>query len=383
MSDSLRAADSEPAPGPLPSPCTARCALAADQVCIGCGRTRNEIASWSSLDNQRRQQVVVAARARLAAKQAVPLPKRPAFTLVELLVVISIIGILIALLLPAVQSVREAARRVQCVNHLKQLGLGLHSYHAAYNKFPFGGAGVASATNPALKRLWRPSWGTALLPFIEQSALYQQIDLDVPYLDRVNHAPGAVIVPTYLCPSAPKSVLRRPNGDTLTATVRFGRTDYGGNYGERGLRCAPRTNCQNNYADIGISSGTGRGVLLFGKDPQIGMRDILDGSSNTIALGEAPEGRHSIWIGHKNLFDQSAPINAQVKAGTSWSSCSPALKSLEGGFCDFGQEFHSYHPGGSHFLLADGSARLITEQLDLAVFAALLSRRGGEWITDF
>lgn len=306
-----------------------------------------------------------------------------AFTLVELLVVIAIIGISVAVLLPAVQAAREAARRVQCSNNLKQMGLGFHNYQSAFRKFPVGGAGAASATNAFIRKLWRPSWGTTILPFIEQSAVYEKLNVDVPYLDPVNHDGGAEIIPTYLCPSAPKSVMRRPNGDRINSTVLFGRTDYGGNYGERGLRCAPLTHCQNNYSDIGITDGVGRGVLLFGRDGQLSFKSILDGTSNTIIVGEAPEGLHSIWIGHKNLFDQSAPISAQVKTGTTWSSCSPWLKSREGNFCDVGQEFHSYHTGGSLFLMVDGSVRTVTDQIDLKTFAALLSRRGGEVVTEF
>lgn len=306
-----------------------------------------------------------------------------AFTLVELLVVISVIGVLVGLLLPAVQSAREAARRVQCANHLKQVGLGFHSYHSSFQKFPFGGAGVASTTSVPIRKMWRPSWGTALLPYIEQSALYEKLDMDVPYLDAINHAGGAEIVATYLCPSAPKSTMLRPNGDTPSSTQMFGRTDYGGNYGERGLRCPPLQNCQNNYSDIGITDGVGRGSLLLGKDGQLSVNAFLDGTSYTIIVGEAPEGLHSIWIGHKNLFDQSAPISSQVVPGTPWQSCASFLKSGEGNFCDFGQEFHSYHPGGSMFLMVDGSTRFVAEQLDLKTFAALLSRRGGEVVSDF
>ncbi|WP_146599840.1 DUF1559 family PulG-like putative transporter [Novipirellula aureliae] len=311
------------------------------------------------------------------------LRRKQAFTLVELLVVIAIIGVLVGLLLPAVQAAREAARRIQCSNNLKQMGLGFHNYHAAYRKFPVGGAGAASATNAFIKKLWRPSWGTSLLPFIEQPGIYEKLDMDVSYLDPANHDAGAEIVPTYLCPSAPKSTLLRPNGDNLSSTVLFGRTDYGGNYGERGLRCAPLKNCPNNYSDIGITDGVGRGVLLFGKDGQLGINAILDGTSHTIIVGEAPEGLHSIWIGHKNLFDQSAPISAHVLPGTDWVSCSPGLNSREGNFCDLGQEFHSYHVGGSLFLMVDGSVRTVTDDIDLKTFAALLSRRGGEIVADF
>ncbi|MDM4018983.1 DUF1559 domain-containing protein [Roseiconus lacunae] len=308
---------------------------------------------------------------------------RPGFTLVELLVVIAIIGMLIAMLLPAVQSVREAARRVQCLNNEKQLGLGILNYHSAYKRLPYGGAGFASMTNWALRMRWRPSWGTTILPFIEQQSLYEKLDPAIPYLHPDNHAGGQQVVPTYLCPSAPKATLTRPNGDSPSSTLQFGRTDYAGNYGERSLRCYPSRNCQNNYSDIGIGDAVGRGVMLFGKDHQIGLRDILDGTTHTIVCGEAPEGLHSIWIGHKNLFDQSAPISEHVSPGSPWDSCSAMLASRNGDFCDFGQEFHSYHVGGSHFLMADGSARFVTQSLDLQILSALLSRRGGEVITDY
>ena len=365
------------AAGPVASPCIQQCCLAPDNVCTGCGRTRSEIAAWSSSDCETQRSIVELATNRRQSRL------RSGFTLVELLVVISIIGILVGLLLPAVQAAREAVRRIQCANNLKQMGLGFHNYHSVYNKFPVGGAGVASATNAAIRRQWRPSWGSTLLPFMEQTALYNELNLDVPYLDSVNQPGGAKLVPIYLCPTAPKNDLTRPNGDTPTATIKYGRTDYGGNYGERALRCAPLTNCQNNYADTGGSSSTARGVLLFGQEAQLGVRDILDGTSQTIIVGEAPEGLHSIWIGHKNLFDQSAPISAPTGSGSPWASCAVALKSREGNFCDFGQEFHSYHAGGANFLMVDGSASFVSAQLDVKVFAALLSRIGGEIVGEF
>lgn len=301
------------------------------------------------------------------------------FTLIELLVVIAIIGVMVALLLPAVQAAREAARRMQCSNNLKQMGLAFHNYHSVFNRFPVGGAGVVSATNAAIRSRWRPSWGSTILPFMEQQPLYDRLNLDVPFIDEVNHVGGRELVPTYLCPTAPKQVLTRPNGDTLQSSVLFGRTDYGGNYGERGLRCYPQTNCANSYP----GATGGRGVLLFGADAQIGMRDVTDGSSQTIVLGEAPEALHSIWIGHKNLFDQSVPINEKVRSGSRWQSCGLPFKSPRGDFCDFGQEFHSYHSGGAMFLMLDSSGRFVSQTIDVTVFAALLSRSGGEVVGDF
>jgi prepilin-type N-terminal cleavage/methylation domain-containing protein len=296
-----------------------------------------------------------------------------AFTLVELLVVIAIVGLLVGLILPAVQAAREAARRWQCQNNLKQIGLGLANYESTCKRYPKGGAGAVSLTNPAIIAKMRLSWGAAILPYIEQTTLYNLIDLQLPYIHTTNYQAGQTLVETYLCPTAPHKVLYRPNGDTPSSTELYARNDYGGNYGERGLRCHPLS-CQNNYH----SGGGGRGTLMLGSDPDVGTKDITDGLSNTILVGEAPEALHGIWVGHKNVFDQSVPLDARVKPGTTWGSCGKTFKSPQGNFCDFGQEFHSYHPGGCGFALADGSTQYISTQVDFKILAAMLSRAGAE-----
>lgn len=309
--------------------------------------------------------------------------KPQAFTLVELLVVLAIIGILVALLLPAVQAVREAARRMQCQNNLKQIGLGIQNYESTHRYLPKGGAGTVSLTDPNARSRWRLSWGAAILPFIEQMPLYETIDQNQPFIHPNNLIAGQTFVDTFLCPTAPKMELLRPNGDTPASTIRYARTDYGGNYGERGLRCQPRTNCQNNYSDQGSTDGGGRGTLLLWIEKDITLRDILDGTTHTILVGEAPEGLHSIWIGHKNVFDQSVPLDARVKPGSRWQACHSVFKSRHGNFCDFGQEFHSYHPGGCSFSYADASTRFLSNSIDVKVLSAMLSRRGGEIIGDY
>jgi prepilin-type N-terminal cleavage/methylation domain-containing protein len=298
------------------------------------------------------------------------------FTLVELLVVIAIIGLLVSLLLPAVQAAREAARRLQCQNNLKQMGLGLASYESVHRKYPKGGSGAVSLTNPNVIARMRTPWGVAILPWIELGTLYDSINHAVPFIHPDNLQPGRTLVPGYLCPSAPKNEWFRPNGDTPHSPNRYARTDYGGNYGERGLRCYPLNNCPNTY----LQGGGGRGTLMLGPDPDIAARDITDGLSNTVLIGEAPEGLHSIWIGHKNVFDQSVPLDARISPQSPWIPCHPAFSSHRGGICDFGQEFHSYHAGGGGFALADGSTHFLAAQMDVKVLAAMLSRSGGEVI---
>ncbi|WP_435007785.1 DUF1559 domain-containing protein [Tundrisphaera lichenicola] len=311
-----------------------------------------------------------------------PCARRPGFTLIELLVVIAIIAVLIALLLPAVQAAREAARRIGCTNNLKQMGLAFHHYHEVHNVFPIGGYGGSLPTsafwdNPLIQARRIASWGTAILPYMEQAPLYNSINQGRWFVQPENLTAGGITIAAFLCPSNPASSLFKPNGDNASSPP-FGRNDYAGNFGERALRCYPSMNCQNSYSDQGEPSG--RGVIMPWGTITVGVRDITDGTSSTIVLGEAPEALHGLWIGHKNFLDQSAPINSRNGRTGPWQSCvmpasSPRLGKLG---CDFGQEFHSYHPGGGIFLFADGSARFLKETIEPRTLAASLSRKGGE-----
>ncbi len=305
---------------------------------------------------------------------------RAAFTLVELLVVIAILGLLVALLLPAVQAARESGRKAQCLSNLRQFGLALHNYHDSHKLLPKGGPGVASLTLPGIKAQACLSWGAALLPWLEQQPLYDRINQNEPYLHADNLPAGQALLSIFLCPTSATGIEQRPNGDAPGSTTLYAVTHYGGNWGERSIRCFPGTGCPNSYS--GDSSGQGRGVLLIGNERSIGLTSITDGTSHTIAIGEAPDGVHSIWMGHKNTFDQSAPISARTTNSPQWQSCSTALGSPYGKFCDFGQEFHSYHSGGGQFLLLDSSAKFISADIENRILAALLSRSGGEIVGD-
>ncbi len=266
-------------------------------------------------------------------KQGVSLQRRCrcAFSLVELLVVIAVTGVLLALLLPAIQAARETARRVQCSNNLRQIGIALHSYHAVYNCFPPGGL------EP--RPLWRNgrqfAWSAFLLPYLEQQSVADQIDFGKPFDHPDNAQVAATVLSVYLCPSTPRtSPLHRGRG----------ATDYGGIYGER----------------ITSPNEPPKGVMIY--DRAIALRDIVDGSSTTLAVSEDSAFPDGQWINARNVFDQAYPINRAPR---------------------FENDIRSLHPGGANGLFADGSVRFLSETMDLKTLAAICTRAGGEVVGDF
>ncbi|SIO59721.1 prepilin-type N-terminal cleavage/methylation domain-containing protein/prepilin-type processing-associated H-X9-DG domain-containing protein [Singulisphaera sp. GP187] len=315
---------------------------------------------------------------------------RSGFTLIELLVVIAIVAVLVALLLPAVQTAREAARRVQCTNNLKQIGLGFQNYHSLNDVFPIGGFGgslpteaVGDSQGVQARRI--NSWGTAILPFVEQAPLYNSINQSRWYINAENSTAAGTIISTYICPTNATMSLTRPNGENPKGPSLYGRNDYSGNYGERAVRCFPATTCQNTYDDLGDTSKIARGMTLTVSTAPISIKHITDGTTYTIVAGEAHEAAFGSWMGHKNFLDQSAPINARngTVPGTIWASCQVAKGNTTIGRlgCDFSQEFASYHSGGAAFAFADGSARFLKESINNKVLGALLSRKGQEIVS--
>jgi prepilin-type N-terminal cleavage/methylation domain-containing protein/prepilin-type processing-associated H-X9-DG protein len=250
-----------------------------------------------------------------------------AFALIELLVVIGIIGILMALLLPAVQASREAARRASCCNNLRQIGIALHSYHVANESFPPGGIEPRSRRWPKGRQL---AWSVFLLPFVEQEALYQQLDTDKAFDAPENAAAAATILPLYVCPSVPQgSGLRQGRGPC----------QYGGIYGER----------------ITSPNNPPKGAMLY--DRAISAVEITDGLSNTVIVGEDCGFEDGQWINALNVFDQAFAINQAPS---------------------FENDMRSKHPGGANGLFCDGAVHFLTESLDLKVLAAICTRAGGE-----
>lgn len=269
--------------------------------------------------------------------------KSRGFTLVELLVAIAIIGILIALLLPAVQSARAAARRMQCQNHLKQLTLALHNYHDVHLVLPSG----SYAFGPAFKTLSGWGWGAMILPHIEQQALYQTIDFHIGTGVGANQEVIRQRVPLWSCPSdiAP---------DEISVSLP-------------GVGWIP------------VASGNYCGVEpVLAEMSFTRMRDITDGTSQTLFIGErvyqpSELGSYeftSSWIGQvaseTDLVTQSIPhLEADENTQINLS-------------LDFPQCFSSRHIGGAQFAFGDGSARLLSESIDLSVYQALGTPNGGE-----
>jgi prepilin-type N-terminal cleavage/methylation domain-containing protein/prepilin-type processing-associated H-X9-DG protein len=298
--------------------------------------------------------------------------RRAAFTLIELLVVIAIIGILLSLLLPAVQKVREAAARVQCMNNLKQIGLALHNYHGTHKHFPPGytaaGPYVDGASDTA------PGWGWAafLLPELEQQNLYARINFSLP----VQNSPAIqAYVPVLLCPSdtPPDSPFPITDGSLMTLALAA-PSSYAATVGSDASDCA---------------DPTGNGV--FYRNSATRLTDITDGASNTVLVGErAWVQTEGIWAGAPSgalcragpqnpWANATAPAPVLVLAHNNWINI---RTDADGGLDDFS----STHFGGANLLFGDGSVRflrsIIAEGQTHRDFMAMGTRAGGEVIQD-
>jgi prepilin-type N-terminal cleavage/methylation domain-containing protein/prepilin-type processing-associated H-X9-DG protein len=266
---------------------------------------------------------------------------RHGFTLIELLVVIAIIGVVIGLLTPAVQKVREAAARLQCTNNLKQMGVACHNYHDTNKSFPPGY--LASATYPATTPGW--GWAAFLLPYIEQDTLYKQIDFNQP----LETSPAIqAMISVYICPSdnVPPSPFAITDG-TFTTIAQAAPSSYAATVGD-------------DASDVNDPTGNG----IFYRNSHTRIADITDGTSSTVMIGDRPYSQcHGIWAGAPNGAiaragaqnvwpNATAPAPALVLVHNNWINITT---DADGGLDDFS----SNHTGGANLLFADGSVHFI------------------------
>ena len=313
--------------------------------------------------------------------------KQRGFTLVELLVVIAIIGILVGMLLPAVQQVRAAARRTQCANRFKQAALGLHNYEAANQTLPAG----MFFTTPVFPSSCGPvrapfyngwGWSAKILAFLEQNNLAESINFrNDNYFDNANWTATATVVPTYLCPSNPKrgKLLECCSGKSNgSATEDRAPTNMAGVHGSNSLFCG------------GVRGNPdGNGILYNYHRTE--LRSITDGQSNTLMLGEVTEvpGSHpsqggALFGNFWSNWSVQSTIEGINGPGTMPGGRDILLDPIDGAgenrHNEFWREagFSSWHPGGANFAVADGSVHYLNENIDQAVLESLATREGKE-----
>lgn len=322
--------------------------------------------------------------------------KRSGFTLIELLVVIAIIAVLIGLLVPAVQKVREAANRMKCANNLKQLGIALQGYHDANSAFPAWGFDFPSNPNPANPlgaTIQGHSALTLILPYIEQANLLTIIDIKKSVADPANlpipygtTTGASAKIPTFLCPSAPDRTADyipffSQQGVPNWGPMILGVTDYNP---IRGLRAQFQAACAPN-------SPLGDTGVLGSKSSKSRIADVTDGTSNTLFLAETA-GRQQVYANGRPIMPNN-PGSFGWQLNAAWADMNTAYNlrgfSSDGLVPDGGcacinannfESMYSFHSGGVNIALVDGSVRFLRSSVTPTTIGGLITRNGGEVI---
>ncbi len=301
---------------------------------------------------------------------------RRGFTLIELLVVIAIIAVLIGLLLPAVQAAREAARRAQCVNNLKQLGIATHNYMDIHGIFPSQVGGVPTWF---LQSDYRTSWMVQILPMMEQTNLFNAYNFvaDRAAYSYANTTVMATPLATFNCPSYAGPMLQQGQSDwngfagTIGAEMKLwwiAGTCYKGNLGDNQTTSA-FPGSANGYGDLRNGQPTATGIF-WRAQMVVPIAAVTDGTSNTLLTGEALPNtcNWNAWSeSNSSVATTSLPINQKVNKSRS-----------NPGFC-YG--FRSQHPGGMNVGFCDGSVRFLKETINRPVYMAISTRAGGEVVS--
>jgi prepilin-type N-terminal cleavage/methylation domain-containing protein/prepilin-type processing-associated H-X9-DG protein len=312
--------------------------------------------------------------------------RRPGFTLIELLVVIFIVAVLVGLLLPAVQSAREAARCIACQNNLKQLGLACLSYHDGQGSFPPGAVGPLTPAFPQYAQLKHHGLGTFLLPYLEQQALANLYDWNVSWFDVQNQTAVNTQLSVWQCPSAAGN--RVADGSLPTVTPPpddpFNGTAACGDYAGSGVVDAGLVRAGVIDSPGGSRDERGNYEGVFPINHTRGLAAIEDGSTNTILIAECA-GRPQLWQGHNEVPNKWLSGGPWASRNLLW--CRGATM---GGAAFFGpcainctndREVYSFHPGGAYIVFADGHALFVKDKINIRVFVRLVTRDGGEIIS--
>lgn len=349
------------------------------------------------------------------------------FTLIELLVVIAIIAVLIALLLPAVQQARESARRTQCKNNLKQMGLALYNYESTHRCFP-----MEKISLKAPFPVYNVSWTSMVLPYIDQAPAYNQLNFNTSWADPVNNPVTQITLPIWLCPSAPAANARTnpnsltPPGKTNGYSVPnggWGMIDYMALSGTRAsvwvAAGLPLPTTPLSFVNIGSGPGVApiqkesRWANCMHSTAETKIAEVTDGLSNTLMVCE-DAGKPGVWVkGFKQLPGQltsdgwgwadtgnSGAVDGSTSDGMINNNCNKGfVTDPQSVFCpgtaaapcngpsfinvNNSSEIYAFHTGGAQFLLGDGSVRFLSENISTVTFIALSTRDCGEVVGEF